>query len=257
VNLQGEIIGINTAIATRDGGFNGLGFAVPSNQAKVIFESLRKDGRVIRGYMGVAIRDVAEADPEELEALGFKGSSGVLVGQVNRDTPAQGKLKAGDVVTTVDGQPVTNTLQLRSRVAALRPGTDVELGIVRDGKEEKVTLTLAEQPEEGGNPATARQPVPQSLNDMGLSLTNPTDAQRQTYGLEDTATGALVTQVRPGSTAARAGLRVGDLITRVGSTDVTSTAEANAALKEADLSKGLRLSVTNREGSRMLFIREK
>jgi serine protease Do len=257
VNLQGEIIGINTAIATRDGGFNGLGFAVPSNQAKVIFESLRKDGRVIRGYLGVAIRDVAEADPEELEAVGFKGSSGALIGQVNRDTPAEGKLKAGDVVTTVDGQPVTNTLQFRSRIAALRPGTDVVLGVVRDGKDEKVTITLAEQPDEGASSQVVRQPVPQSLGELGLTLASPTDAQRQSFGLDDTAVGALVTQVRPGSTAARAGLRAGDLITRIGSTDVTTPAEATAALKDADLSKGLRLSVSNREGSRMLFIREK
>ena len=122
VNIHGEVVGINTAIATVSGGFQGIGFAIPSNQAKVVYASLKEHGKVVRGWLGVGIRNVSD-DPDIAKSFGYQGDTGVLVSQTIPNTPAYGKLLHGDIVTQVNGQPVNDMTQLRNRIAADCPRT--------------------------------------------------------------------------------------------------------------------------------------
>jgi serine protease Do len=123
VNLHGEVIGINTAIASRSGGFQGIGFAIPSNQAKFVYAQLKEKGKVTRGWLGVGIANVTlpEVTPIARDEFGYKGNDGVFVQQVMPDTPATGKLKKGDVITKINGKSVRNVTELRNQIAAMAP----------------------------------------------------------------------------------------------------------------------------------------
>ena len=145
VNIHGEVVGINTLIASRSGGFQGVGFAIPSNQAKQVYQILKDKGKVVRGWLGVEIADVSKL-PEEAKSSGYQGEDGVLVKGVLRDTPAAGKLQSGDVVTALDGKPVKDTQQLRGAIALMAPDTEVTLQVIRDGKSQDVKIKLGEQP---------------------------------------------------------------------------------------------------------------
>jgi serine protease Do len=256
VDLKGQVVGINTAIATRSGTFSGIGFAIPSNQAKSVYESLRANGKVVRGYLGVQIADVTNAAAEiktDLETLGFKGESGVLVRQVMRSGPAFKALQPGDVITEIDGKPVKSMTELRNRIALTKPGQEVKLTVWRDRKTETVSVKLEEQPEDQTLVASA--PDAPARSGIGVTLTTPTPAELKAAGLSEDATGALVRQVMPNSPAARVGIRPGDLITRIGDTQIKSADDAKAALKDLDLTKGVRVDLLNREGEKMVTLR--
>ncbi|MGH7176633.1 MAG: trypsin-like peptidase domain-containing protein [Tepidisphaeraceae bacterium] len=261
VNLRGEVIGINTAIATSTRSFAGVGFAIPSNQARPIVQALKEKGKVTRGWLGVEIGDLTQARVREFaQKSGFKGDSGVFVTSVIHNTPAEGVLKEADVVTAIDGKNVTTVQSLRSIIAVTPPGNDVKLTVVRDGKERQVTLKVGEQPNDllqvaasrarGGDPDNATS----SAESLGLKLVNPTDQQLERYGLAG-RTGALVTAVEQGSPAASIGIRPGELITKVGTEDVHNAEEAAAAIAKQDPSKGMALHVTNQRQSRFVFIK--
>jgi serine protease Do len=270
VDIHGNVIGVNTAIATRSGGFMGIGFAIPSNQAKMVYEQLRSNGKVSRGFLGVSISDVSR-DPEKAKSFGFTADKGVLVEQVVPDQPADGKLKEGDIVTKIDGKTVTTRDQLRNMVAAAKPNQDMVFTVFRDGKTQDVHVKLGEQPEDmasvgrggshksgnsnnnGGESDQAN--TGSNLSQLGMRLSTPTDAMLNRYGLTDVKDGALVTSVDPRSLAAKAGIVQGDLITKVGTQEVTSAEDAKSAIAKMDLSKGIRFYVVNREGSRFVFIK--
>lgn len=260
VNLRGEVVGINTAIASRTGGFQGIGFAIPSNQAKNVYDQIRDKGRVVRGWLGVRIGDVADGAAREIaKAAGFTGDKGVLVTEVTRGTPAEGKLEPGDVIIAINQKQTPTMQELRNTIAATPPGTEVKLKVVRQGKEQEISVTIGEQPDDlvaavSGRDDGSRPGDAVSAASLGLRLTTPTENQAKAAGL-DTTRGALVTSVEPGSPAARNGLQVGDLITRVGTTDVSTADEAASAIAKQDLSKGIALHVTNRSGSRFVFIK--
>ncbi len=129
-NTRGEVVGINTAIASRSGGFQGIGFAIPSNQAKYIYSSLKDSGKVVRGWLGVSIRDVS-AEPQLAESFGYKGTNGVIVEELVPGSPANGHLKPGDIITNVNGKTVTNVNELRNAIAATKPNTEVTFAISR------------------------------------------------------------------------------------------------------------------------------
>ncbi len=259
VNLKGEVVGINTAIASRSGSFSGVGFAVPSNQVKTVYASLKANGKVVRGYLGVQISDVKNADPrmkDDIEAVGFKGENGVFVRQVLRDSPAFKILQPGDIITEINGKSVSNMSELRNRIALSPPGEEVKLVVWRDKKTETVTVKLAEQPDDQTLLTSAREAAPNAGGGIGVSLSNPTATELEAAGLSSDAKGALVRAVRPTSPAGRVGIRPGDLITRVGDTEVTNVEEASKAIKEADLAKGVRINLLNREGEKMVTIRQ-
>ncbi len=264
VNVHGEVVGINTAIATQSRGFEGIGFAIPSDQAKVIYGMLKDHGKVIRGWLGVSIEDV-QRDPGLAKSFGYNDNNGVIVQQVIDGTPAYGKLQAGDIVTAINGKTVENVQELRNQVAFIAPGTDAKLSVYRDGKETDVTVKMGEQPDNmlamgprgtGSAPAEGGQPSVAAAASLGLHLSDVTDEVAQKFNLTDTKQGAVVTAVDPRSMAFRAGVQPGDVITRVGGKTVADAAAAERALAKQDVKKGLRLYVTNAQGSRFVFVQQ-
>jgi len=259
VNLKGEVIGINTAIATESGGFQGLGFAIPSGQAKYVFEAIKEKGRVVRGWLGVEINDVAK-EPDLASSLGYSEHNGIIVKGIRSKTPAVGKLEFGDVITALNGKKVETTQELRNEIASQAPGTEIKLTVFREGKQQDVTVKLGEQPEETVAAATPEEQRSNTnatnvAENLGMRLAAPSGDMSQRFGLDESAAGAVVTQVRTGSPAATAGLQAGDLITKIDSTPLKSVDDFREALSKKDLSKGVRLYVTNREGSRLLFLK--
>jgi serine protease Do len=262
VNTRGEVVGINTAIASRSGGFQGVGFAVPSNQAKFVYTALKTNGKVTRGYIGVSIQDAA-LEPDLMRTFGYDKREGVLVRETGRTGPAAGKLQAGDVITAIAGKAVKDSQELRNTVAATPPGADLTMTVFRNGKSQDVTLKIAEQPEDltvamygnrGGDPA-ARAPEANTGSVMGMKLATPNEQLATEYGLGETRQGALVTEVDPKGAAAKAGLTKGDVITRVVEEDVLTAKQAADAIRKHGTDKPVRLYVTNAEGSRFVVIK--
>jgi serine protease Do len=261
VNIHGDVIGINTAIATRSGGFQGIGFAIPSNQAKVIYQMLKDKGKVTRGWLGVSIEDV-HRDPGLAKSFGYTQDTGVIVQQVLQGTPSTGKLQPGDIITAVNDKAVENVQELRNEIARTVPGTNAKVQVFRNNKPTDVTITIGEQPANvlalgpGGNGIAPKAGNAEAGEALGMRLANVTDELAQKYGLGETRQGALVTSVEPRSLAAKAGLQPGDLITRVGSENVTNANDAADAIGKQDVAKGIRLYITNKEGSRFVFIQK-
>ena len=132
VNMQGEAVGINTAIMSRSGGYNGIGFAIPMNMAKSICAQLIENGSVTRGFLGVVIQPFT---PELAKSFQLESTAGVLIGDVGSDGPAaKAGLQRGDVVVKLDGKPVENITAFRNRIALVKPGTEVKLDVMRDGE---------------------------------------------------------------------------------------------------------------------------
>jgi len=264
VNLHGEVVGVNTAIATESGGFQGIGFAIPSNQAKEVYRQLKEKGKVVRGYIGARIQD-ASADPELTKSFGYQGEKGVLIAEVYPDTPSTGKLKAGDVVTSIGGKKVETGTELRNQVAATPPGSDLKFTVWRDGKSQDVTLKIGEQPEDlnafarskgnseknGSNDASGATSAETTL---GLKLSDPRPELLTRSNLPDDKDGAYVLSIKPDSPL-KGKVFPGELITSVGNQEVTTAADAKAALAKQDLTKGVRLYVTNAQGSRFVFVK--
>ncbi len=271
VNVRGEVVGINTAIASVTGGFAGVGFAIPSNQAKIVYTQLKEKGKITRGYLGIAIDDVSNPkNPDAklvLETLDYEGDDGILVWQVP-EGPSSGKLEPGDVITQFNGKPVTDVQALRNEVAMMAPDAEAKLQVVRDGETETVTVAIGEQPDEvaslGGNRRGPNRGRPElreqtTAEEMGVRLSDVNETLAKKYGLGDVSDGggAVITQVAPSSPAQQAGIRAGDLITRIGKTDIASAEEASDALGKADLNKGVVLHVKNRDGSKIVTLRAK
>jgi serine protease Do/serine protease DegQ len=194
VNLRGELIGINTAILSRSGGNIGIGFAIPVNMARSVMEQLIKYGTVKRGQLGVSMYTVT---PDIAHSLGLSSAMGALVSQVVEGSPAdKAGIRTGDVITSVNGQPVKSNSELRNTIGLRRVGDKVEIGLVRDGKPLKVTAVIADTAAESpGGPAGIHKGL------EGAALEDAPDAA-----------GALVRSVEAGSAAGQAGLRAGDVI---------------------------------------------
>ena len=145
VNLHGEVVGINTAIASHNGGFQGIGFAIPSNQAKFIYTALKDKGKVVRGWLGVGIRDVAKY-PQIAKSFDYDGHTGVIVDQIIRGTPATGKLQPGDIITAVNGTTLDAAHPLDMVTSQLAPGASIKLDVLRGGQTVQLTVVLGTRP---------------------------------------------------------------------------------------------------------------
>lgn len=254
VDLRGRLVGINTAILSRSGGSQGIGFAVPSNLARSIMESLIEDGEVRRGFLGVFIQPVTA---ELAEEFGLEGSRGALVGEVTPDTPAEDAgLEPGDVVVRFNGRYVNDSRHLRLMVAQTRPGSEVELEIVRGGKRRVIDVTLGELNDRGL--ARARG-ASRSLRDAGddpLNGITVDDLNRQTrrqFSIPNHVTGALVVAVDADSAASAAGLRPGDVIVEIDRQPVENVDDA-LRLGERLKSSRVLLRVWSNGGSRYLVV---
>jgi serine protease Do len=226
VNLSGQVVGINTAIASRTGGYMGVGFAIPVNQAKDVMEQLIETGTVTRGWLGVSIQDVT---PALRETLGLADTvKGALVGEVMSDTPAgKAGIKVGDVVVGMDGRAVSDANDLRNRVAAVRPGKNVRLELLRDGDEQTVTVTVGERPSDltpasttpGGPPTRGgKQTV------RGITVGSLTPELKSQLGY-DGDTGVVILDVEGYGGAARAGISPGMVILKVNGVSVNDPGE--------------------------------
>jgi serine protease Do len=253
VNLEGRVIGINAAIKTRSGGFQGVGLAVASNLAKVVMKSLLKDGMVRRGYLGVQIKDLSE---DVAERLGLGKRKGVLVSQVFPKSPAANAgLKAGDVIVGLNGKPVKEGRVLQTVVAGLPLRKAVPLTIYREGQKQTLKVTIEEQPDQFDSSGRFTKPTPKkeepetvNMDKFGVEVKDLTPEAAEELGYQKNLKGALVTGVDDDSPASAAGLRKGMVIVKVGKKKVSSAAAVRGALKKASLKKGVLVQVRTPQG---------
>ncbi len=233
INARGELIGINTAILSGSGGNQGIGFAIPINMAHYVMDQIIEHGKVVRGWMGVAIQEVT---PELAKAFGVPPEKGALVGDVTPDSPAaKAGLQRGDIITTLQGQPVTGPNELRLQIAQMTPGTDVRLGILHEGKEREVTVKLAQMPEtQTGQAPSGQEQGPSGTPKLGIAVQDLTPSIARELGLPPNTKGAVITQVQPGSPASDAGLETGDVIQEVNRQPVANVSQLESAVRNAD-----------------------
>ncbi len=248
VNLRGEVIGVNTAINSRTGTSAGVGFAIPVNMAARIMEDLRNEGRVVRGFIGASLEDVTADNAFELN-LPKDVMRGVVIQVVLPEGPAdKGSLKQGDVVTAINGRPVTNLLQMRNQVALTRPGSTLEMKVYRDGKPLSLNVVVGEQtPEELGRLAGE---VP--IESLGIVAATMNAQWAARANVDDDTEGAIIIAIQEGKAAAL-GLRPGDIITEVNGESIVTAAELVEKLPaEGNLSFKIRRG--NREGTISTFV---
>jgi serine protease Do len=253
IDVKGRLVGINTAIYSRSGGFQGIGFAIPANMARSVMEQLVSNGKVVRGYLGVSMQP--EITDELAEQFSLKTKKGVMVADVTTGSPAaKAGLEPGDVITKFNGKGVNDNRSLRFSVANIAPGTKVAVEVLRDGKTEKLELKVGEQPKDMSLAARGgSSKVEGTLNGVGVADLEP--AMRREFGISSRVQGALVTEVDPTSAAAAAGLQPGDVIQEINREPVR-TAEDAVKLTESTESKKTLLRVWNRQGTRFVVVDE-
>jgi serine protease Do len=226
LNMNAEVVGINTAIVAQG---QGIGFAIPINLAQTIVAQLKDHGSVTRGWMGVGIQDLT---PELAQYYGMKDMKGVLVTQVFPGDPAdKAGIKPRDVITSVDGKPVTTGRELSGAVAGMPVGKDVPVKIVRDGKEQTLTVHITERKDQE-TVASRDSQAPES-DELGIRAAdlNPENARR--FGVDEGERGVIVVSVRAGSKADQAGLQQGDVIKEINRTPVQSVKDLKSEFGKA------------------------
>ncbi len=228
LNTQGQVVGINTAIFSRSGGYAGIGFAVPSAIVRQVAEQLINDGKIQRGYIGCGLSN--DLDPEMAQELGLpEGVQGALVSEVVRGGPAQkAGIEAGDLITSINGKPVRNASDLVNTVGLMRPGTSVEAAVYRNGKKKNVTIRISNFPDE--NTLAQQETSSDSLYPFGMKLAPVSPALAKQFRFESKS-GAVVIETDDQGGAAEAGLEPGDVIVGVGVTKVGSPKDFAAAAK--------------------------
>jgi serine protease Do len=260
VNMRGEVVGMNTAIATSVGQYSGVGFSIPINMVKKLLPVLVKGGAIKRGMLGIVIQDLSPELARQFQVPAPQPGArpaGALIAQVNPGSPAEkAGLRAGDVVVRFQDKPIEDTQNLRNMVAETPPGSRVELTVIRAGKEQKVTATVGQLtpgPPAGGGPAPD-QPGEGSGGASRLGLTvqplTPELARQLGYASER---GVVVIDVESGSAADTAGLRPGDLITEIDRKKIAGLDDLESALGKADPDKGILLLV-KRQGASMYIV---
>jgi serine protease Do len=243
VDIQGRLIGINTAILSRSGGFQGVGLAVPANLVGHVANSLVQHGKVVRGYLGVGAQDIT---PSLADHLGLKARAGALVSDVAPGSPAaKAGLESGDVITSVNGEKVEDANRLTFAIGAIAPGTKVDLEILRDGKAKDIEVTTIERPKTGrggrmfGDPSEELAKAKDEGVLNGVAVGDIDADARRSMNLPGRIRGAVITDVDPDSAAARAGLRPGDVILEINRQPVSSAEEAVSLSETAEGKKTL------------------
>ncbi len=227
LNIYGEVIGINTAIFSRSGGYMGIGFAIPIDMATAIKEQLLKHGKVTRGWLGVAIQDV---DEKLAESFKLESTKGVIISEVTEDSPAdKAGLKDGDVLIALNGNPLDDVASLRNQIALTAPGTKVTLKLLRDGKEKSIIVKIGEMP---GKFNRSAKTGGTKLDDMGLALQDLSDELATQFGYKK-GQGVLISDVEEDSPAGNAGLQAGQLIEEVNRIRVHNLKELKSAMKKS------------------------
>ncbi|GBC97729.1 Periplasmic pH-dependent serine endoprotease DegQ [bacterium HR17] len=246
-NIRGEVIGINTAILSPTGGSIGIGFAIPINTAKFVMEQLLKRGKVVRGWLGVELMDVEQLpDPA---ALGLKELRGVVVNEVIPNSPAaQAGIKPQDVIVEYNGVPVRNIAHLQMLVGRTAPGTTVPIKIVRGGKELTVQVQIGELTEEALAAATG------SAEWRGMVVGELTPELRRQLNLPDDVKGVVVMAVRPGTPAAQAGIRQGDIVMVLANQEVSSVREFQRVTRTLRANRSVPVTIRRDNATTMLIV---
>ena len=258
VNVQGEVVGINTAIASRTGGNMGIGFAIPSNMAIQVKDAILQNGKVERGWMGAAIQDLTD---ELANSFGLDSKQGVLIGDVIANGPAaKAGMRAGDVVVELNGKPVKSANELRNSVAALRPGSEARLSIVRDNQSLAIDITIGNRSNlknmiERRGAAPSTDPAMQDEDELGVTVQTLTPELAARLKVDGNQQGVVVTDVSPGGLGQIGGLGRGDIIIAVGNTKVTDADGFLAAVAKEDLQQGIRLQAMRDGLRRFVFLK--
>jgi serine protease Do len=248
VNLYGEVIGINTAIFSRSGGYMGIGFAIPSNMAKTVMESLISNGKVVRGWLGIIIQNLSD---DLAQSFSHTSTEGALVSQVSEDSPAyKAGIKQGDIVVEFNGVKVKNVNHLRNMVAAISPGTSIDTVVLRNGKKESFSVKMGELPAQIAE--TKKPDEPQSI--IGLNVENLTPELSRRLNTKRSK-GVIVTGILPGSVADRAGIQPKDIIISVNGKDIDNYEDFKESVSDDALKKGIRLVVETQGMERFIFLK--
>lgn len=240
LSVNGEVVGINTAIFSRSGGNIGIGFAIPINLAKELLPDLQSKGKVTRGWLGVYIQKVT---PDIAESLGLEESRGALVANIMPDTPAAAAgLEVGDVITEFDGHPIKDSNELPMLVAKSPIGKKVKVKVVRRGETSTMNVTVGELKEEEAAVASGK------TEDFGLTVQNLTPELAESIGVDPGTRGVVVVGVTPGSPADDAGLRRGDIVVEVNRQPVDNLNSYRKAIQGASTKKNI-LFLVKREDS--------
>ncbi len=258
VNLRGEVVGINTAISTQSGGYDGVGFAIPVNNARWVADQLIADGSVKRAYLGVRLQ---ELNPRLRSQFGVPNGHGTLVADVVPGAPAsEAGVQPGDVILNFAGQDVGNSAHLQGIVEQLIVGDAYPMTVLRNGSETELNVTVQEMPadftasvRQTDQPEDDVEPSPE-FNELGLEIAALGSEEAEKFSIDKSVQGVLIASVEPGSPAAQAGLQTGDVIERVGQTGVTSPDEYESATAEQDLDEGVVLLVRRGDGSLFVVI---
>jgi len=236
VDTEGRLLGINTAIFSRTGGNQGIGFAIPASLARDVMQSLREKGRVVRGYIGASVQTLT---PELADAMKFKGQpTGGLVGEVTPKSPSEkAGMKTGDVITAVNGKKISDARELRLMIGSMAPGTKVQIEVNREGQSKIVNVELAEMPageaEEGAETTPEENAQPEKATVFGgVAVADLTDDVRTALNLSKDIKGAVIAEIDADSPAGKAGLREGDVIQEVNKQPVRSAKDLVAISKK-------------------------
>ena len=247
LNLDGQVVGMNTAIFSRSGGYMGIGFAIPINMVKYVRDQIVQHGSISRGFLGVGIQNLT---PDVAEWFGLKDKQGVLVTEVKEGSAAdKAGIKRDDVVIEFDGQPVTEVGSFRSRVASTEPGKTINLVLMRNGERIETTVEVGKLDETAMTVNSATGEV----KNLGVAVQNLSDELADRFGYKGD-TGVVVTEVEPGSSAERAGIQSGSLIKEVNRQPIKNTQDFEKALKESSGKKTILLLVRDGEMSRYVAL---
>lgn len=246
LNLEGKVIGINTAIASRSGGYMGIGFAIPSNMAKNVMDQLVAKGSVTRGFLGIELQTV---DKEIAEGFNLSKTEGVLITSVAKNSPAEkAGLQTGDIILELNGKPIKSRDTFRNQISMMDPGSEAKLKVIRKGKTINMSVKLGSVAEEASTPAVVSQK-------LGIEVENLSAELARQLGYASTDEGVVITKVKPGSPASLAGLRPGCLIQAVNHKKVANTADYESAMSENGQNKRILLLVKYGKATRFYSIR--
>ncbi|WP_044407227.1 DegQ family serine endoprotease [Pseudomonas sp. FeS53a] len=238
-NLDGEVVGINSQIFTRSGGFMGLSFAIPIDVAMSVADQLKANGKVNRGWLGVVIQEV---NKDLAESFGLDKPAGALVAQVLENGPAaKGGLQVGDVILSMNGQPIVMSADLPHLVGGLKPGTKIDLGIVRDGNRKSLSLSIGALPEDGEELAGAGESsgAERSSNRLGVLVAGLSEEQQKALDIKG---GVVIREIQDGP-AALMGLRPGDVITHLNNQAIDSVQTFAKIAKELPKNRSVSMRV--------------
>ena len=248
VNLKGEVIGVNTAIFSRSGGYMGIGFAIPINMANSIYKQLIDTGSVKRGFLGIVIQDMTA---DLANSFGWDESKGILISDVTEDSPAEkAGLKQGDIITKLNGKPIKSSGAFRNQIAMLPPETKVSLTVIQNKKEKTISVTTGERPED--EETIASQDA--WMEKLGFTVQNLTSELAERFDYQNEK-GVIVTEVEPGSIAALAGIRPGTLIQGINQEDVNNMSDFERLVKETIKDERILLLVKDGRYSRFVVLR--